>query len=87
MSASRPSVNVPFAHYALIYLDNTGKLKVAESPSIQEQSRSVFTPEVRERFLEILGSKIGYHKPMIRRMCCEHARLSSWATLAYKVES
>ncbi|KAL3452849.1 hypothetical protein BJX65DRAFT_302759 [Aspergillus insuetus] len=67
MSASRPSVNVPFAHYALIYLDNMGKLKVAESPSIQEQSRSVFTPEVRERFLEILGSKIGYHKPMIRR--------------------
>ncbi|KAL2839940.1 hypothetical protein BJY01DRAFT_24278 [Aspergillus pseudoustus] len=67
MSAPRPSVNLPFAHYALIYLDNMGKLKVAESPSIQEQSRSVFTPEVRETFLEILGSKIGYHKPMLRR--------------------
>ncbi|KAL2868222.1 uncharacterized protein BJX67DRAFT_380417 [Aspergillus lucknowensis] len=62
-----PSVNLPFAHYALIYLDNMGKLKVSESPSIQEQNRTVFTPEVREKFLEILGSKIGYHKPLLRR--------------------
>ncbi|KKK22477.1 hypothetical protein ARAM_000617 [Aspergillus rambellii] len=64
----RPALNLPFAHYALIYLDNMGRLKVAESPSIQEQHGTVFTPDVREKFLEILGSKIGYHKPLIRRV-------------------
>ncbi|KAL2818463.1 hypothetical protein BDW59DRAFT_165537 [Aspergillus cavernicola] len=59
----RPSVNLPFAHYALIYLDNMGKVKMAASPSIQEHTRSVFTPDVREKFLESLG----YQKPLIRR--------------------
>ncbi|KAL4784624.1 hypothetical protein BJX76DRAFT_356857 [Aspergillus varians] len=63
----RPSINLPFAHYALIYYDNMGKIKVSESSSIQEQNRSVFTPDVREKFLEIIGPKIGYHKPLIRR--------------------
>ncbi|KAH3318258.1 hypothetical protein KXW17_009928, partial [Aspergillus fumigatus] len=55
----RSSINIPYAHYAMIYLDNMGRLKVTESPSIQEQNGTVFTPEVRERFLEILGAKIG----------------------------
>ncbi|KAH2461412.1 hypothetical protein KXV71_005361 [Aspergillus fumigatus] len=51
----RSSINIPYAHYAMIYLDNMGRLKVMESPSIQEQNETVFTTEVRERFLEILG--------------------------------
>ncbi|KAL4916811.1 hypothetical protein BDW62DRAFT_94785 [Aspergillus aurantiobrunneus] len=63
----RPPVNLPFAHYALIYYDNMGKIKVSESPSIQEQNRSVFTPDVREKFLEIIGPKIGYYKPLMHR--------------------
>ncbi|KAF9894056.1 hypothetical protein FE257_009029 [Aspergillus nanangensis] len=63
----RTSVNLPFTHYAMIYLDNMGKLKVSESPSIREQNGTVFTSDVREKFLEILGTKIGYHKPLIRR--------------------
>ncbi|KAF4152687.1 hypothetical protein CNMCM6069_001789 [Aspergillus lentulus] len=64
----RSSINIPYAHYAMIYLDNMGRLKVTESPSIQEQNGTVFTPEVRERFLEILGAKIGYQRPMVRRL-------------------
>jgi hypothetical protein len=64
----RSSINMPYAHYAMIYLDNMGNLKVMESPSIQDQSETVFTPEVRERFLEILGAKVGYQPPMVRSM-------------------
>jgi hypothetical protein len=64
----RSSINVPYAHYAMIYLDNMGRLKATESPSIQEQNRTVFAPEVCERFLEILGAKVGYQRPMVRSM-------------------
>jgi hypothetical protein len=59
------SINMPYAHYAMIYLNNIGNLKVMESPSIQDQSETVFTPEVWERFLEILGAKVGYQLPMV----------------------
>ncbi|KAH1452265.1 hypothetical protein KXW57_003988 [Aspergillus fumigatus] len=62
------SINIPYAHYAMIYLDNMGRLKVIESPSIQEHNGTVFTTEVRERFLEILGAKIGYQRPKVRRL-------------------
>ncbi|KAF4218227.1 hypothetical protein CNMCM6805_000651 [Aspergillus fumigatiaffinis] len=62
------SINIPYAHYAMIYLDNMGNLKVMGSPSIKEQSETVFTPEVRESFLEILGAKVGYQPPMVRRL-------------------
>ncbi|KAJ5894528.1 hypothetical protein N7495_006219 [Penicillium taxi] len=61
ISSSRSAMRLPYAHYAMIYLDNEGKLKVDESASIQEQNTSIFTPEVRQSFLEILGEKIGYH--------------------------
>jgi hypothetical protein len=64
----RSSINIPYAHYAMIYLDNMGKLKVMESPSIQEQNETVFTPEVRERFLETLAAKVGYQPHMVRSM-------------------
>jgi hypothetical protein len=52
----------------MIYLDNMGRLKVMESPSIQEQNETVFTTEIRERFLEILGAKVGYQPRMVRSM-------------------
>lgn len=68
MTPTRSSFRLPYAHYALIYLDSEGKLKVDESPSIQEQNSTVFTPEVRQNFLEILGEKIGFHQPITRRM-------------------
>ncbi|OOF92737.1 hypothetical protein ASPCADRAFT_152236 [Aspergillus carbonarius ITEM 5010] len=63
---SRTSVNLPYDHYALIYLDNMGKLRVAESPSIQNHHATIFTSEVRDSFLEILGAKIGYQKPTLQ---------------------
>lgn len=62
-----PSFRMPYAHYALIYLDNEGKLKVDESASIQEQKSTIFTPEVRQNFLEILGERIGFQQPMRRK--------------------
>jgi hypothetical protein len=50
----------------MIYLDHEGKLKTCESQSIQEQNASVFTPEVCQNFLDILGERIGYHQPAHR---------------------
>jgi hypothetical protein len=64
--SAHSSINIPYAHYAMIYLDNMGKLKVMESLSIQKQNGTVFTTEVCESFLEILGAKIGYQRPMVR---------------------
>lgn len=66
MTNSRSSFRPPYTHFAMIYLDRDGKLNVEESPSIQEQNSTVFTAEVRQNFLEILGERIGYHAP--RRM-------------------
>ncbi|RAL14207.1 uncharacterized protein BO97DRAFT_386653 [Aspergillus homomorphus CBS 101889] len=65
-SPLRATVNMPFTHYSLIYLDHMGHLQVQESPSINDQNLTVFTNDVREKFLEILGSKINYSKPLIR---------------------
>lgn len=81
MASSRPSFCLPYAHYALIYLDHEGKLKVDESASIKEQNSTIFTPEVRQNFLEILGERIGYQQP-VRRKCSPHNRLvaESWLT-------
>ncbi|KAJ5104845.1 hypothetical protein NUU61_002192 [Penicillium alfredii] len=66
MAPSRSSFRLPYTHYAMIYLDNEGVLKVEESPSIKEQKSTVFTPDVRQNFLEILGDKIGYYQPFTR---------------------
>lgn len=68
MPSVRPSFSLPFTHYAMVYLDNMGHLRTSESASIQEQG-TVFTPDVRERFLEILGGRVGYQRPMVRRKC------------------
>ena len=68
MPSMRPFFYLPFAHYAMVYLDNMGRLRTSESPSVQEQGETLFTPDVREKFLEILGGRIGYQRPMLRRM-------------------
>lgn len=68
MTASRPSsLRESFAHYALICVDNEGKLRVDESASIQEQNSTIFTPEVRQNFLEILGERLGFYQPIPRK--------------------
>lgn len=74
MTSSRPAINLPYEHYAMIYLDSEGKLKVHESSSIQEQNSTVFTPEVRQNFLEILGERIGFHQPTARGMLSSFPR-------------
>lgn len=56
----------------MIYLDRDGKLKVEESSSIQEQNSTIFTSEVRQNFLEILGERIGYHAPARRMLKTPH---------------
>lgn len=50
----------------MIYLDNEGKIKVDESASIKEQGATLFTPEVKQNFLEILGERIGHCQPIRR---------------------
>ncbi|RDH26985.1 kinesin [Aspergillus welwitschiae] len=52
--------NLPYAHYSLIFLNDNGEPQVVESSSIQDHHTTVFTPEVRDRFLEIIGVKTGY---------------------------
>ncbi|CAG8236794.1 unnamed protein product [Penicillium olsonii] len=64
MSTSQPSPTFPYDHYAMVYIDNEGILQTIGSSSIQEEITSVFTPEVRQNFLEILGSRIGCPLPI-----------------------
>ncbi|KAJ5754675.1 hypothetical protein N7533_004218 [Penicillium manginii] len=40
------------------------KLGCEESPSITEQNMTLFSPDVRQTFLETLGEKIGLHQPL-----------------------
>ncbi|OQD97643.1 hypothetical protein PENSOL_c011G06425 [Penicillium solitum] len=63
VTVSCASFSLPYNHYAMIYIDNEGIPQTIESRSIQEESTSVFTPEVRQNFLQILGSRIGYPQP------------------------
>ncbi|KAJ5495185.1 hypothetical protein N7539_000301 [Penicillium diatomitis] len=72
--AYHPPSRMPYAHYALIYLDNEGKIKVDESASIKEQDATLFTPEVKQNFLEILGERIGYCQPLRRTLKSSSAR-------------
>ncbi|CAG8908528.1 unnamed protein product [Penicillium egyptiacum] len=48
----------------MIYIDHKGNIKVQESRSVQERGPSVFTPEVQQNFLQILGESIGCHQPI-----------------------
>ncbi|KAJ5672659.1 hypothetical protein N7507_001786 [Penicillium longicatenatum] len=66
MTPSRSSARLPYAHFAMIYLDNEGKIKVDESASIQEKNSTLFTSEVRQNFLEILGESVSL-QPGARR--------------------
>ncbi|CAI7656380.1 unnamed protein product [Penicillium crustosum] len=58
MPISHPSFAIPCAHYAMIYIDHEGNLKVQESRSVQERGPSMFTPEVQQNFLQILGESV-----------------------------
>ncbi|KAJ5764722.1 hypothetical protein N7520_004281 [Penicillium odoratum] len=58
MASSPSAVRLPYDHYAIIYIDNKGKVEVHESSSIKEQNSTLFTPEVRKNFVEILGERV-----------------------------
>lgn len=62
MMAPRPEprpdpLNLPFQHFATVYLDQNGAVKFSASQSIGCRSRQFFTPELKERFLEAAGIK------------------------------
>ncbi|KAJ6076860.1 hypothetical protein N7499_008841 [Penicillium canescens] len=69
------SFRLPYTHHAMIYVDHEGKLKTYESQSIQEQDGSVFTSEVCQNFLDILGERLGYHQPAHQEMALSFRRL------------
>lgn len=62
MMSSQSSCYIPFAHYALIYVDSTGKLRWQESASVMERDTTLFTLDIRQAFLETLGEKVGFHQ-------------------------
>ena len=62
MTPMQSAFRQPYTHYALIYLDNEGKVKVDESASILDQRSTLFTREVRQSFLEILGEKMSLQR-------------------------
>ncbi|KAJ6003593.1 hypothetical protein N7522_006285 [Penicillium canescens] len=51
-------LHIPHDHYALIYIDDRGKVQTRESQSIQEQGTSLFTPEVIWNFGGILNENL-----------------------------
>lgn len=50
----------------MIYLDCDRKLGIVESSSVRGQYSTLFTPEVRQNFLEILGESIDSDAPVLR---------------------
>ncbi|KAL1860153.1 hypothetical protein Plec18170_002102 [Paecilomyces lecythidis] len=69
---------IPFAHYAMIFIDETGRLRVDESPSIKAKTRTFFTPDDRERFMDLVGSKAraNYQKLLLGRQMGSGRRAS-----------
>lgn len=65
MEQPHTQFNLPFAHYAMIYIDDTGRLDVSVSPSIQGKSGSVFTRDLQQKFVQALEGEDGY-QPSIR---------------------
>lgn len=58
MMMPRPDpLNLPFQHFATVYLDQNGSVKFSASPSIGDGNRHLFTHELKERFLEAAGIK------------------------------
>lgn len=58
-----PPLNIPFVHYAMIYMDDMGEVNVAVSPSAHHGSGSLFTQDVQQRFLEIIRGENGSQQP------------------------
>lgn len=53
--------NIPYSHYALLYIDGDGKLGIEVSPSIGGSERAIFTDDVRGRFMRsVAGGPSSY---------------------------
>jgi hypothetical protein len=52
LSPQSTACDFPYQHFALIYIDQDGEVGLETSPSIGNSGKSIFTPEVRERFLK-----------------------------------
>lgn len=53
-------LNIPYSHYAILYMDSDGKLGVEVSPSIEGSEKAIFTQDVRGRFLRsVTGGPYG----------------------------
>lgn len=48
-----PAMEVPHPHYAMIYLDHNGELRVKASASIAGCGGAIFTPEVTDNFVKL----------------------------------
>jgi hypothetical protein len=58
-----PPFHIPFAHYAVMYIDDMDELNVAVSPSIHQGSGAIFTQDVQQKFVEMARSEHGLQKP------------------------
>ncbi|KAL1963362.1 hypothetical protein VTN77DRAFT_8378 [Rasamsonia byssochlamydoides] len=52
LSTQSRTCDFPYQHFALIYINQDGEVGLETSPSIGNSGKSIFTPEVRERFLK-----------------------------------
>mgnify|MGYP000929552343 CR=1 FL=1 len=59
---------LPFPHYAMIYMDNMGKVRVEESPSIRDGPQPFFTPELQQKFVEVVRAKMNYQRSILGSM-------------------
>lgn len=55
--------NIPYSHYALLYIDSNGKLGVEVSPSIGGSESAIFTQDVRGQFLRSVGGGPSSYTP------------------------
>lgn len=64
-------------HYALLYIDPQGFLRIRSSTSIQERISFVFSDEVRQNFLKTVHDGDGDHQPVAGRETCPPNKLVS----------
>jgi hypothetical protein len=50
------------SHYALIFMDNDGFVRIEDTPSVRNLSGSFFTPELREKFATLVRAKVGVRR-------------------------
>ncbi|KAJ6117919.1 hypothetical protein N7523_005670 [Penicillium sp. IBT 18751x] len=62
--------DLPYSHYAIIFIDPERRLRVQCSSSLREQISTVLTTEVQRNFLRTLNQNFGFQEPD----ACNHPR-------------